>query len=72
VGVSFAIPPYVIEEEGRVIELDLMRGLRDSGYELQFEYLPLERTFRMLESASSMPSSTSNPACCTTSSCRSR
>ncbi|HHQ4580318.1 TPA: substrate-binding periplasmic protein [Aeromonas hydrophila] len=51
VGVSFAIPPYVIEEEGRGIELDLMReAFRDSGYEPQFEYLPLERTFRMLES----------------------
>ncbi|HCT2506947.1 substrate-binding periplasmic protein [Aeromonas dhakensis] len=51
VGVSFAIPPYVIEEEGRGIELDLLReAFRGSGYEPSFEYLPLERTFRMLES----------------------
>ncbi|POG21546.1 polar amino acid ABC transporter [Aeromonas bestiarum] len=51
VGVSFAIPPYVIEEEGRGIELDLLReAFRNSGYEPSFEYLPLERTFRMLES----------------------
>lgn len=51
VGVSFAIPPYVIEEEGRGIELDLFKeAFRDSGYEPHFEYLPLERTFRMLES----------------------
>lgn len=50
VGVSFAIPPYVIEQEGRGIELDLLtEAFAGSGYEPQFRYLPLERTFRMLE-----------------------
>ncbi|MGY3945244.1 substrate-binding periplasmic protein [Aeromonas tecta] len=50
VGVSFAIPPYVIAQEGRGIELDLLReAFAGSGYEPQFKYLPLERTFRMLE-----------------------
>lgn len=51
VGVSFAIPPYVIKHEGSGIELDLLtEAFAGSGYEIQFEYLPLERTFRMLES----------------------
>lgn len=49
VGVSFAIPPYVIEKQGQGIELDLLRtAFMDSGYQLDFQYLPLERTFRML------------------------
>ncbi|MFM4651144.1 substrate-binding periplasmic protein [Aeromonas bivalvium] len=49
VGVSFAIPPYVIQEQGRGIELDLLRAAFDgSEYRLDFQYLPLERTFRML------------------------
>lgn len=49
VGVSFAIPPYVIQEQGRGIELDLLTtAFAGSGYEPQFIYLPLERTFRML------------------------
>ena len=50
VGVSFAIPPYVISHEDRGIELDLMReAFAGSPHELQVVYLPLERTFRMLE-----------------------
>ncbi|MCO4204932.1 substrate-binding periplasmic protein [Aeromonas taiwanensis] len=50
VGVSFAIPPYVISKEDRGIELDLVReAFADSGHDLQVVYLPLERTFRMLE-----------------------
>ena len=49
VGVSFAIPPYVIQEQGRGIELDLLRtAFEGSEYRLDFQYLPLERTFRML------------------------
>lgn len=49
VGVSFAIPPYVIQEQGRGIELDLLTtAFAGSGYEPRFIYLPLERTFRML------------------------
>ena len=50
VGVSFAIPPYVITHEDRGIELDLMReAFAGSSHEPEFIYLPLERTFRMLE-----------------------
>jgi len=50
VGVSFAIPPYVIAHEDRGIELDLMRAaFAGSSHEPEFIYLPLERTFRMLE-----------------------
>ncbi|MFB2855663.1 hypothetical protein ACE1BL_11775 [Aeromonas allosaccharophila] len=51
VGVSFAIPPYVIEGDNRGIELDLLKeAFAGSGYEPSFEYLPLERTFRLFES----------------------
>ena len=51
VGVNFAIPPYVIEGDSRGIELDLLREVfADSGYEPSFEFLPLERTFRLFES----------------------
>ncbi|MFB2865511.1 substrate-binding periplasmic protein [Aeromonas sp. MdU4] len=51
VGVSFAIPPYVIEQQTRGIELDLLKeAFVGSGYEPSFEFLPLERTFRMFES----------------------
>lgn len=50
VGVSFAIPPYVIAHEDRGIELDLMReAFVGSSHKPEFIYLPLERTFRMLE-----------------------
>ncbi|WP_033138581.1 substrate-binding periplasmic protein [Aeromonas finlandensis] len=51
VGVNFAIPPYVIEGDNRGIELDLLKeAFAGSGYEPSFEFLPLERTFRMFES----------------------
>ncbi|MEZ6963253.1 substrate-binding periplasmic protein [Aeromonas enteropelogenes] len=51
VGVSFAIPPYVIEGEKRGIELDLLtQAFTGTQYQLQFEFLPLERTFRMFKS----------------------
>lgn len=51
VGVSFAIPPYVIKGDNRGIELDLLKeAFVGSGYEPSFEFLPLERTFRMFES----------------------
>ena len=50
VGVSFAIPPYVIPHEDRGIELDLLReAFAGSDHVPEFTYLPLERTFRMLE-----------------------
>lgn len=51
IGVSFAIPPYVIEQNTRGIELDLLKeAFAGSGYEPSFEFLPLERTFRLFES----------------------
>jgi len=51
VGVSFAIPPYVIKSNNRGIELDLLKeAFAGSGYEPSFEFLPLERTFRLFES----------------------
>lgn len=51
VGVSFAIPPYVIESNQRGIELDLLKeAFAGSSYEPSFEFLPLERTFRLFES----------------------
>lgn len=51
VGVSFAIPPYVIESHQSGIELDLLKeAFAGSGYEPSFEFLPLERTFRLFES----------------------
>ncbi|EKP0309810.1 transporter substrate-binding domain-containing protein [Aeromonas veronii] len=51
VGVSFAIPPYVIEATNSGIELDLLKeAFASSDYEPSFEFLPLERTFRLFES----------------------
>lgn len=51
IGVSFAIPPYVIESNHSGIELDLLKeAFAGSSYELSFEFLPLERTFRLFES----------------------
>jgi polar amino acid transport system substrate-binding protein len=51
IGVSFAIPPYVIQEEDRGIEVDLLRATFQSPeYELHIHYLPLARGFQMLES----------------------
>lgn len=50
IGVSFAIPPYVIQEEDRGIEVDLLRAtLQGPEYELHIHYLPLARSFQMLE-----------------------
>ena len=51
IGVSFAIPPYVIADEDRGIEIELLRAaLADSPEPLQVLYLPLARSFQMLES----------------------
>ena len=51
IGVSFSIPPYVIQEEGRGIEVDLLRAtLQAPEYDLHIHYLPLARSFQMLES----------------------
>lgn len=51
VGVSFSIPPYIIEQGPRGIELDLIReAFAGTAYEIVFEFLPMERTFRQFES----------------------
>lgn len=51
VGVSFSMPPYIIEQGPRGIELDLIReAFAGTTYEIAFEYLPMERTFRQFES----------------------
>lgn len=51
IGVSFAIPPYVIQEEDSGIEVDLLRAtLQAPEYDLHIHYLPLARSFQMLES----------------------
>ena len=51
IGVSFSIPPYVIQEEDRGIEIDLLRAtLQAPEYDLHIHYLPLARSFQMLES----------------------
>lgn len=47
VGVSFAIPPYVITHEDRGIELDLMReAFAGSGHEPEFIYPRFRSQFR--------------------------
>lgn len=51
IGVSFSIPPYVIQEQDRGIEIDLLRAtLQAPDYDLHIHYLPLARSFQMLES----------------------
>lgn len=41
VGVGFALPPYVIESEGRGLEIDVIReSLARAGHEVTFVYLP--------------------------------
>ncbi|MEW7864333.1 transporter substrate-binding domain-containing protein [Aeromonas diversa] len=50
VGVSFAIPPYVIREDSGGIELNLLReALAETPYRLSFHYLPLRQTFELME-----------------------
>lgn len=50
VGVSFAIPPYVIRETDSGIELSLLReALAGAPYTLSFHYLPLRQTFALME-----------------------
>ncbi|MCX9134859.1 transporter substrate-binding domain-containing protein [Aeromonas veronii] len=51
VGVSFSMPPYIIDQGPRGIELDLIRSaFAGTTYEIVFEYLPVARTFRQFES----------------------
>lgn len=50
VGVSLAIPPYVLRAEERGIELDLVReALKHSTFEPHFYYLSLRQTFELIE-----------------------
>ena len=45
IGVSFSIPPYVLQEENRGIELDILRATLP---DVQIVYLPLARTWQGL------------------------
>ncbi len=49
IGVSFAIPPYVITDTDQGIELDILReAFAVTGHRVEFHYLPLARTFLQL------------------------
>jgi polar amino acid transport system substrate-binding protein len=46
IGVSFAIPPYVIADTDQGIELDILReAFAVTGTQVEVHYLPLARTF---------------------------
>ena len=50
IGVSFAIPPYVIKETDQGIELDILRqAFGVSAHQIRIKFLPLIRTFSLLE-----------------------
>lgn len=50
IGVSLAIPPYVIREQDRGIELDLLReAFAGTPYQPEFNYLSLRQTFEQME-----------------------
>ncbi len=50
IGVSFAIPPYVIADSDEGIELDILReAFVVTGHSVHVHYLPLTRTFIQLE-----------------------
>jgi len=49
IGVSFSIPPYVIQENNTGLELELLNmALAASGHKVKVTYLPLARTFHEL------------------------
>ncbi|WP_228290861.1 substrate-binding periplasmic protein [Shewanella cyperi] len=49
IGVSFSIPPYVIQENNTGLELELLNmALAASGHRVNITYLPLARTFHEL------------------------
>ena len=49
VGVSFSIPPYVIQENGTGLEIEILqRALAAKGHIADIHYLPLARTFSEL------------------------
>jgi polar amino acid transport system substrate-binding protein len=50
IGVSFAIPPWVIAENNSGIELDILKEtLAPSGYELKPNYLPFALSYSLFE-----------------------
>ncbi len=50
IGVSFAIPPYVIADSDQGIELEILReAFSITGHIVHINYLPLTRTFIQLE-----------------------
>lgn len=62
VGVSFVIPPYVIEGENRGIELDLLKeAFAGSGYEPSLNFCRWSAPSACSNQESWMPSSTSDP-----------
>lgn len=49
IAVGTSIPPYVIKEENRGIEFDILKEvLASQGYEMQPVYVPLSRTLHLL------------------------
>lgn len=50
IALGLSIPPYVIKEEGRGIEFDILKEvLASQGYEMEPVYVPLARTLRAFE-----------------------
>ncbi len=50
IGVSFSIPPWVIQESGSGIELDILReALAFSGYQIKVNYLSFALSYSMFE-----------------------
>ena len=50
IGVSFSIPPYVIQETNSGLELELLKSaLAVKGHNVNIQYLPLARTFHALK-----------------------
>ncbi|WP_317683638.1 substrate-binding periplasmic protein [Terasakiella sp. A23] len=49
-GVGLSIPPYVIKEENRGIEFDILKEvLASQGYKMQPVYVPLGRTLHLIQ-----------------------
>jgi len=50
VAVGLSIPPYVIKEESRGIEYDILKEiLASQGYEMEAVYVPLGRTLHLIK-----------------------
>lgn len=51
IAVGLSIPPYIIKEESRGIEYDILKEvLLSQGYEMEPVYVPLGRTLHMIKS----------------------